>query len=153
VDFGLSKHLNLDKNTGYIATRWYRAPECLLSMPYDTGIDVFALGCLMGELYNGRELFRGLNSIDQLNQIFSWLGSPTLQSWPEGMKQMKTKGIGISEKKPRSLINLIPTLPEDGLNLLTKLLTINPSKRIGITEIRQHHYFNTVKSNLPSTVL
>jgi serine/threonine protein kinase len=47
VDFGLAKHLHLDRNTDYIATRWYRAPELLLSMPYNTSIDIFALGCLM----------------------------------------------------------------------------------------------------------
>jgi len=53
VDFGLTKILGKDPNTNYIATRWYRSPELLLSMNYDLSIDVFALGCLLVELYLG----------------------------------------------------------------------------------------------------
>lgn len=74
VDFGLVKLIQKEENTNYIATRWYRSPELLLSMPYDKSIDIFALGCVMAELYAGIEPFRGFNSIDQLTQIFGILG-------------------------------------------------------------------------------
>ena len=53
VDFGLTKKLNKDNNTNYIATRWYRSPELLLGMEYGMGVDVFALGTVMIELYLG----------------------------------------------------------------------------------------------------
>lgn len=59
VDFGLAKKLKEKGNTNYIATRWYRAPELLLNMGYDKSVDVFALGCLMVELYLGFEAFPG----------------------------------------------------------------------------------------------
>ncbi len=49
----------------------------LLGMPYGKGVDVFALGCVMLELYNGVEAFRGINAVDQLHQIFRYLGCPT----------------------------------------------------------------------------
>ena len=52
----------------YVATRWYRAPELLLgSTDYDATVDVFAMGCIMGELADGQPLFPGsprlINSI------------------------------------------------------------------------------------------
>jgi serine/threonine protein kinase len=82
VDFGLTKKLNNGQNTNYIATRWYRAPELLLSLPYRANVDMFALGCLMAELYSGREVFRGVSSVDQLSEVCNWLGTPTHENWP-----------------------------------------------------------------------
>jgi protein kinase len=85
VDFGLTKKLDKTSNTNYIATRWYRSPELLLNMPYDLSVDVFALGCLIIELYLGFEAFPGKDAIDQLNKIFAILGTPTDDMWPEGV--------------------------------------------------------------------
>lgn len=68
VDFGLTKKLDRNKNTNYIATRWYRSPELLLGMNYDYGVDIFALGCVMIEMYLGYEAFQGKDTIDQLNK-------------------------------------------------------------------------------------
>lgn len=62
VDFGLAKNFRLKtgKMTEYVSTRWYRAPElCLRSNNYNQSVDVFALGCIMGELFLGRPLFPG----------------------------------------------------------------------------------------------
>ena len=61
ADFGLAKEIKYSKNmTEYVSTRWYRAPELILrSTSYNQGIDIFALGCIMAELYLGRPLFPG----------------------------------------------------------------------------------------------
>ena len=61
ADFGLAKEIKYSQNmTEYVSTRWYRAPETILrSTNYNQGIDVFALGCIMAELYLGRPIFPG----------------------------------------------------------------------------------------------
>jgi cyclin-dependent kinase-like len=78
-DFGFARHL---KNTGaaltdYVATRWYRSPELLLSPVYGKEVDMWAIGCIMGELINGDALFPGESEIDQLFCIQKVLGKLT----------------------------------------------------------------------------
>lgn len=53
IDFGFCKGVTKTPHTEYISTRWYRAPELVLGMKYSTPVDIFSLGCLMLELYNG----------------------------------------------------------------------------------------------------
>jgi len=66
ADFGLAKSFKEKVNlTEYVSTRWYRAPElALLSKNYNQQVDVFALGCIMGEMYLGRPLFPGRTEAD-----------------------------------------------------------------------------------------
>lgn len=67
ADFGLAKSTR-DKSaslTEYVSTRWYRAPELALnSRSYNQSVDMFALGCIMGEMYLGRPLFPGRTEQD-----------------------------------------------------------------------------------------
>jgi protein kinase len=93
VDFGLTKKLDPLFNTQYIATRWYRSPEVLLNMHYTENNDVFALGCLIVELYLGFEAFQGNDTIDQLNKIFAVLGTPNDSNWYEGARLIREKQI------------------------------------------------------------
>lgn len=63
--------------TGYVATRWYRAPEIMLNwMHYNQTVDVWSVGCIMAELLTGRPLFPGTDHIHQLNLIIEILGTP-----------------------------------------------------------------------------
>lgn len=80
-------------NTNYVTTRWYRSPELILNLPYGVNIDVFSLGCVMLELYLGYEAFPGKDAIDQLNKVFSVVGTPSIEEWPEGMKHLEEKRI------------------------------------------------------------
>ena len=79
ADFGLVKSLK-DKTsplTEYVSTRWYRAPEiALASKSYNQSVDVFAIGCLMAEMYLGRPIFPGRTEADQITAIVSVLGTP-----------------------------------------------------------------------------
>jgi serine/threonine protein kinase len=88
ADFGLAKDFKKSRggaHTEYVATRWYRAPELVLRQPtYDQSVDMFALGCIMAELYLGRPLFPGVSEADQLTRIVTILGTPSQQDWPEG---------------------------------------------------------------------
>ena len=67
IDFGTVKDIANDTSpfTTYICTRWYRAPECVLrAESYGTASDIFAVGCIMGELFNMTPLFPGSSELD-----------------------------------------------------------------------------------------
>ena len=88
ADFGLAKDFkaNRGNHTDYVSTRWYRAPELVLrSKKYSEKVDIFALGCIMAELFLGRPIFPGTSESDQLTRIVTVLGAPTRQEWPEGL--------------------------------------------------------------------
>jgi cyclin-dependent kinase-like len=69
-DLGFARNLpNNNKMTDYVATRWYRSPELLLSDRYSREVDIWAIGCIMGELTDGEPLFPGESEIDQLFEI------------------------------------------------------------------------------------
>lgn len=80
TDFGIIKDLSSAYGpfTEYISTRWYRAPEIILrSTKYDTKIDIFALGCIMAELYLRMPIFPGSSALDQLFKLCSIMGTPS----------------------------------------------------------------------------
>jgi len=79
IDFGLVKEIrSRPPFTDYISTRWYRAPELLLnSTNYNSPVDIFALACIMVELYNLSPLFCGTSQVDQLFRIFKVMGTPS----------------------------------------------------------------------------
>lgn len=89
IDFGTSKDMTMESapHTSYVSTRWYRAPECVLrSHHYSFLSDIFALGCIMAELYLQKPLFPGSNEIDQIDKIFQVLGTPKKDQWREGFR-------------------------------------------------------------------
>ena len=81
ADFGLSRIYKRDDDRQYshqVATRWYRAPELLYgARNYTEGVDLWAVGCIFGELLNNCPLFPGENDIDQLGIVIKNLGTPT----------------------------------------------------------------------------
>ena len=61
--------------TDYVATRWYRAPELLVGdVRYDSKVDVWAIGCLFGEMLTGRPVWPGKSDVDQLWRVICTLG-------------------------------------------------------------------------------
>jgi p38 MAP kinase len=79
LDFGLARHTEAEM-TGYVATRWYRAPEIMLNwMRYNQTVDIWSVGCIMAELITGRTLFPGKDHIDQLLRIMTLCGTPDAQ--------------------------------------------------------------------------
>lgn len=122
-------------------------------MNYDLSVDIFALGCLMVELYIGFEAFPGADAIDQLNKIFAILGTPTDSTWPEGVSAINEKRILFPQYEPVQLSENIPNISEEGLDVVGKMLVNNPNDRISIDEFLKHPYFNEVEEDLPSAVL
>lgn len=154
IDFGLAIS---DKkiSTDYIATRWYRAPENLLTTKeYTTAIDVFSLGCVIVELYLGSPLFPGSNNLDQLYKIFNILGEPTVEKWSIGYKKMLELGIKANTKSEIDidLTSILNPCDDRLINLIHKMLALNPKDRITCEEIIKHDYFKDIKNIIPPAV-
>lgn len=77
IDFGSSCFMR-DKIYTYIQSRFYRAPEIMLGIPYNTAIDMWSLGCILTELYTGMPLFPGESETEQMMLIMELLGVPPL---------------------------------------------------------------------------
>ncbi|KAK7119858.1 hypothetical protein R3I94_021634 [Phoxinus phoxinus] len=92
LDFGLAR-LTDDEMTGYVATRWYRAPEIMLNwMHYNMTVDIWSVGCIMAELLTGRTLFPGTDHIDQLKLIMMLVGTPG----PEFLMKVSSEPVSVS---------------------------------------------------------
>jgi len=131
ADFGSSRYFGTPDRemTAHITTRYYRSPEMLYgSRYYGPGIDVWGAGCIFAELLLRTPIFPGDTEIGMLTKIFGLRGSPNEETWPELLELPNYLAFEPTEKIPLSKI--IPNLSESGLDLLDKMLEINPNKRI-----------------------
>ena len=93
-----------------------RAPEILLRDPnYNAPIDIFALGCIMAELFTMRPLFPGQSETDQMTKICKVLGTPTKLNWPDGFKLAQQLGYTFPQSLPQSLSQLIQNASDDAI--------------------------------------
>ncbi|VDO10582.1 unnamed protein product [Rodentolepis nana] len=131
ADFGLVREIRAQPPfTDYVSTRWYRAPEILLrSVNYNSPVDLFALGCMMAELFTLRPLFPGQTEIDMLFKITGVLGTPSQQDWPEGYKLASAMNFKFPICKPAPLCDVIPNVSAPALHLINELIAWNPKKR------------------------
>ena len=145
ADFGLAREIRSSPPyTDYVSTRWYRAPEILLkSVNYNSPVDIFALGCIMAELYMQEPLFKGNSELDQMNKICSILGTPN-KNWIEGYKLAGQMGFIFPEFKKKNL-NEFLNASEEGIDLLKNMLTFESSKRISATKMLSHSFFDEVR--------
>jgi cyclin-dependent kinase 7 len=92
TDFGLARYFG-SPNREYshmVVTRWYRSPELLFgARGYGTGVDIWAVGCILGELFLRKPVFPGESDIDQLVKIFNVLGTPKEETWPVSFLKFK----------------------------------------------------------------
>ncbi|KAL8784057.1 MAG: hypothetical protein Q9213_004184 [Squamulea squamosa] len=149
-DFGLARGFSMDpeENAGYmteyVATRWYRAPEIMLSFQsYTKAIDVWSVGCILAELLGGRPFFKGRDYVDQLNQILHYLGTPneeTLSRIGSPRAQEYVRNLPFMPKVPFQ--RLFNNANPDALDLLDRMLAFDPSSRISVEEALEHRYLH-----------
>ncbi|XP_020576964.1 cyclin-dependent kinase G-2-like isoform X1 [Phalaenopsis equestris] len=153
-DFGLARQYGspLKPYTHLVVTLWYRAPELLLgTKQYSTAIDMWSLGCIMAEFLAKEPLFNGKTEFDQLDKIFRTLGTPNEKIWP-GFAKLPGVKVNfvrqpynrLREKFPPTSFSGRPTLSEAGFDLLNKLLTYDPEKRITAENALNHDWFREV---------
>ena len=130
--------------TDYVATRWYRAPELLLgSRAYDLNVDVFAIGCLMGEMADGQPMFPGESDADQLCVMQRALGGvprrvlrDTLQTSSSGVnaKAARAAVAGATKTPPRPgerpRDRYGSRLGENAMRFMEDALRLDPAERL-----------------------
>ncbi|XP_037362949.1 mitogen-activated protein kinase 15 [Talpa occidentalis] len=149
-DFGLARSLSgLPEGpegqalTEYVATRWYRAPEVLLSSSwYTPGVDMWGLGCILGEMLRGRPLFPGTSTLHQLELILETIPLPSEEDL---LALGPGRGAWILQRggaRPRRTLDaLLPAdTPPEALDLLRRLLVFAPGGRLSAARALRHPY-------------
>ena len=153
-DFGFARLISGDpeKMTDYVATRWYRAPELLISQgEYSTEVDYWAIGCIMGELVDGNPLFPGENEIDQIHCIQKVLGNFPQEQVDKFYSNPLFHGKNLlNVPKPETLERkYLGKLSKQAINFMKGLLELDPKKRLNGKTVFQHPYFAKLVSNDP----
>eukprot|EP00672_Neobodo_designis_P012740 CAMPEP_0174881118 /NCGR_PEP_ID=MMETSP1114-20130205/84098_1 /TAXON_ID=312471 /ORGANISM="Neobodo designis, Strain CCAP 1951/1" /LENGTH=415 /DNA_ID=CAMNT_0016116511 /DNA_START=692 /DNA_END=1935 /DNA_ORIENTATION=- len=150
ADFGLARSIatlaqeqtSKPVLTDYIATRWYRAPEILLgSTKYTKGVDMWSVGCILGELMLEKPIFPGHSTMNQLERITAVCGKPSredIAAMASNYAEQMLEHAG--RVAPKSLSDLCPKATPDALDLMRGLLQINPHKRLTADEALKHPY-------------
>lgn len=156
LDFGLAR--TADTNfmmTPYVVTRYYRAPEVILGMPYEENVDIWSLGCIMGEMIRGNVLFPGTDYIDQWNKVTEQLGTPSGDFVDRLQPNVRNYVVSRPQCKGHTFETLFPdelfrsSDPcHQSLNasvardLLRKMLVVDPLHRISVVDALNHPYIN-----------
>ncbi|KAF5442011.1 hypothetical protein F2P56_026739 [Juglans regia] len=142
-DFGLARTTSeTDFMTEYVVTRWYRAPELLLNCSeYTAAIDIWSVGCILGEIMTRQPLFPGKDYVHQLRLITELIGSPDDSS------------LGfLRSDNARRYVRQLPQFPKQefssrftnmspgAVDLLEKMLVFDPNRRITVDEALYHPY-------------
>lgn len=156
ADFGLAREIrSIPPYTDYVSTRYYRAPECIMkSTNYNSPVDIWAVGCIMAELYNFKPIFYGGSEKEVLFRIASIIGPPNNLNWGEGLILAKKIGVNFPAtlSNSTSLNQLIPDASSDALDLLSEMLKWDPNKRATAPNLLNHPFFtgHPISSRLSS---
>jgi len=150
ADFGLAREIrSRPPYTDYVSTRWYRAPEVLLrSTAYNSPIDIWAMGCIMAELFTLRPLFPGSSEADEIYKICSVLGSPTMRTWQDGIKLAAQMNFRFPQFVPTDLRQIIPNASPEAISLMQDCLRYDPNQRPSASQSLQYPFFQ-VNAALP----
>uniref|UniRef100_A0A8C6P749 non-specific serine/threonine protein kinase n=1 Tax=Nothobranchius furzeri TaxID=105023 RepID=A0A8C6P749_NOTFU len=143
ADFGLAREIrSKPPYTDYVSTRWYRAPEVLLrSSTYSSPIDLWAVGCIMAELYTLRPLFPGNSEVDEIFKICQVLGTVKKADWPEGYQLASAMNFRFPQCVPTHLKTLIPNASNEAITLMKDLLQWDPKSRPTAVQALRYPYF------------
>jgi cell cycle related kinase len=145
-DFGLARVFDKYQTnrlyTPQVATRWYRAPELLYcASKYDEGVDLWAVGCIFGELLNKSPLFAGDTDIEQLSLVIRALGTPNEKIWPSLTELPDFNKIEFPFYEPVPIAELVPDACPEAVDLLKSFLVYRSDMRIKAKDGLLHPYF------------
>lgn len=146
ADFGSCRGVKSKQPfTEYISTRWYRAPECLLTDGYyNYKMDMWGVGCVFFEVLSLFPLFPGTNELDQIQKIHNIVGTPP----PDLLAKLKRSvhmNFNFPPKEGTGIDRLIPNAPPDCVELIKKLLAYNPDERLSARQALRHPYFRELR--------
>ncbi|KAG7402330.1 hypothetical protein PHYBOEH_000038 [Phytophthora boehmeriae] len=147
-DFGFARSVPCNGNppdlTEYVATRWYRAPELLLGdTKYSKSVDIWAIGCIMGELIEGQPMFPGESEIDQLYLIQKMLGPLQKRHMELFATNPRFSGLRIPDvKAPETLYRrYCGRVSKKAISFLEGTIRQCPEDRLTSEECLKHPYF------------
>eukprot|EP00927_Polykrikos_kofoidii_P024659 TRINITY_DN22380_c0_g1_i1.p1 TRINITY_DN22380_c0_g1~~TRINITY_DN22380_c0_g1_i1.p1 ORF type:complete len:440 (-),score=58.97 TRINITY_DN22380_c0_g1_i1:25-1344(-) len=145
-DFGFARYIGLYPRslTVDVAMRWYRAPELLLgSRVYDGGVDIWALGCVVGEMALGRPLLQGNSDGEQLSLIIGLLFGHKLSkddAYIRGVSQEGCERLARTEPAGERLEQRIQSMAgESCIDFLGQCLQLSPDERPAARELLLSH--------------
>uniref|UniRef100_A0A8C4NPN6 mitogen-activated protein kinase n=1 Tax=Dicentrarchus labrax TaxID=13489 RepID=A0A8C4NPN6_DICLA len=146
LDFGLARGADAEM-TGYVVTRWYRAPEVILNwMHYTQTVDIWSVGCIMAEMINGRTLFKGKDYMDQLTQILKVTGVPGPE-FIQKLDSLEAKNYikALPHYPRKDFSTLFPRASAKGIDLLEKMLVLDGDERPTAELALEHPYFDSLR--------
>ncbi|KAG8366596.1 hypothetical protein BUALT_Bualt17G0096300 [Buddleja alternifolia] len=165
-DFGNAMFAGKNELTPYLVSRFYRAPEIILGLPYDHPMDIWSVGCCLFELYTGKVLFPGATNNDML-RLHMELKGPfpkkmlrkgafTDQHFDQDLNFLATEEDPVTKKairrlmvniKPKDFGTLIsgspgedPKMVANFKDLMEKIFMLDPDKRINVSQALSHPF-------------
>ncbi|KAJ2378049.1 kinase subunit of RNA polymerase II carboxy-terminal domain kinase I [Coemansia sp. RSA 2607] len=156
VDFGLARsfhHTRMQEFTNRVITLWYRPPELLLGTTvYGPEVDIWSLGCVLVELFMKKPIFQGQNDIDQLEQIFKILGTPSPSIWQSFSKLPWACYMTPTTRYSGNLRETLGTKMTAGtVDLISWMLSLEPGVRPSAKQCLEHRYFAEEPLPVPPT--
>ncbi|XP_038632455.1 MAPK/MAK/MRK overlapping kinase-like isoform X2 [Scyliorhinus canicula] len=146
ADFGSCRSVfSKQPYTEYISTRWYRAPECLLTDGYYSfKMDIWSTGCVFYEITSLQPLFPGSNEVDQIAKIHEVIGTPNSETLRK-FKQTRAMSFDFPQKKGTGISCLIPHPTSESISLMHAMMEYDPEERITAKRALQHPYFRELR--------
>ncbi|XP_058772984.1 cyclin-dependent kinase C-2-like [Vicia villosa] len=147
ADFGLARSFSNEHNaslTNRVITLWYRPPELLLGTTrYGPAVDMWSVGCIFAELLYGKPIFPGKDEPEQVTRIFRLCGTPDEVNWPGVQETPWYNHFKPKRTMKRCLRGAFRHFDPHALELLDKMLTLDPAQRISAKDALDAEYFWT----------
>ncbi|XP_066147068.1 cyclin-dependent kinase 20 [Euwallacea fornicatus] len=146
ADLGLARIYNEQKKdrqySHQVATRWYRAPELLYgSRTYTPSVDMWAVGCIIGEMVNREPLFPGETDIEQLAIVLSTLGIPTKETWPDLTDLPDYNKISFISSSGKRWEVILPTADNLTIDFMKQIIMYDGKRRLSAELALKHSLF------------